>query len=31
MWEDNFMNVDDYLVVMTYDNHIVLDTYACLA
>jgi hypothetical protein len=24
------MNVDDYLVVMPYDNHIVFDTFACL-
>jgi hypothetical protein len=31
MLYDNFMNVDDYLVVMAYDNHIVFDTFACLA
>jgi hypothetical protein len=27
---DNFKNVDDYFVVMAYDNHIVFDTFACL-
>jgi hypothetical protein len=28
---DNFINVDEYFVVMVYDNHsIVLDTFACL-
>jgi hypothetical protein len=27
---DNFMDVDDYLVVMAYDNHVVFDTFACL-
>jgi hypothetical protein len=27
---DNFKNVDDYFVVMSYDNHIVFDTFACL-
>jgi hypothetical protein len=27
---DNFKNVDDYFEVMTYDNHIVFDAFACL-
>jgi hypothetical protein len=26
----NFKNVDDYFIVMAYDNHIVFDTFACL-
>jgi hypothetical protein len=30
MMYDNFKNVDDYFVVMAYDNHIVFDTFACL-
>jgi hypothetical protein len=30
MLDDNFMNIDDYLVVMAYDNHIVFDIFACL-
>jgi hypothetical protein len=30
MLDENFMNVDDYLVVMTYANHIVFDTFAWL-
>jgi hypothetical protein len=30
MMYDNFKNVNDYLVVMAYDNHIVFDTFACL-
>jgi hypothetical protein len=28
---DNFINFDDYFIVMVYDNHyIILDTFACL-
>jgi hypothetical protein len=30
MMHDNFKNVEDYFVVMAYDNHIVFDTFACL-
>jgi hypothetical protein len=30
MMYDNFKNVDDYFVVMAYDNRTVLDTFACL-
>jgi hypothetical protein len=30
MMYDNFKNVDDYFVVMAYDNQIVFDTFACL-
>jgi hypothetical protein len=30
MMYDNFKNVDDYFVVMAYDNRIVFDTFACL-
>jgi hypothetical protein len=30
MLYDNFKNVDDYFVVMAYDNYIVFDTFACL-
>jgi hypothetical protein len=30
MMYDNFKNVDDYFVVMAYDNHFVFDTFACL-
>jgi hypothetical protein len=30
MMYDNFKNVDDYFVVMAYDNYIVFDTFACL-
>jgi hypothetical protein len=30
MMYDNFNNVDDYFVVMAYDNHIVFDTFAHL-
>jgi hypothetical protein len=30
MMYDNFKNVDDYFVVMAYDNHIVFHTFACL-
>jgi hypothetical protein len=27
---DNFMDVDDYFIVMAYANHIVFDTFVCL-
>jgi hypothetical protein len=27
---DNFKNVDDYFVVMAYDNRIIFDTFVCL-
>jgi hypothetical protein len=30
MMYDNFKHVDDYLVVLAYDNHIVFDTFVCL-
>jgi hypothetical protein len=30
MMYGNFKNVDDYFVVMAYDNHIIFDTFACL-
>jgi hypothetical protein len=31
MLYDNFMIIDDYLVVMVYDDHIIVfDTFACL-
>jgi hypothetical protein len=30
MMYDNFKNVDDYFVVMAYDNHNVFDTFAFL-
>jgi hypothetical protein len=30
MLDDNFMNDDDYFIVMAYDNHIVFDTFIYL-
>jgi hypothetical protein len=30
MLDENIINVDDYLVVVAYANHIVFDTFACL-
>jgi hypothetical protein len=30
MMYDNFKSVDDYFVVMAYDNHNIFDTFACL-
>jgi hypothetical protein len=30
MMYDNFKTIDDYFVVMAYDNHVVFDTFACL-